>query len=127
MPDLMIAAMPYAFWGIVYHLIADWLFQNESMATKKTNLRNSEAWWHGLVHFVMMVAIFPLPFAILIALLHVLIDERSFMNWWRKKYGQTTEGEMGVHVAIWTDQVAHIVIICIISQLLAFMIQHGWA
>lgn len=123
MNEIFFASLPYAFWAIIYHLIADWMLQSEWMAINKSSLTHPAAWVHGAIHLAFMLVIFPWQIAIIIALLHIVIDERSFMRWWRKKYGQTTEGEMGVHVAIWTDQVAHIVIICIASQYFVWLMQ----
>jgi len=42
---------------------------------------------------------------------HVLIDTRLPMNWWRKTFRQTEEGPYAIMTAVWADQVLHLVAI----------------
>lgn len=94
--------------ALVAHLIADWLLQNEWQALNKASLRHPAAWVHGSIHFAALLLVFWWPIALGVALAHLLIDTRVPLIWWRKAIGQTTEGPMAVHVAIWGDQVVHI-------------------
>ena len=106
--------------GFVAHLIADWLFQNHWMANKKTSLTHPAAWAHGAIHFVAMLFVFSWPIALALALAHMLIDTRSPLAWWRKVYRQTTidmHEHAGWHVAIWGDQVAHVVVLYFFAHL----------
>lgn len=119
MNDWMIAAMPYAFWGIIIHMVVDWFLQNEWMALNKSNLKHFAGYVHAGFHFLGMLLIFPWQYALAIAVIHLVIDTRVPLVWWRKLYRQTTIGEMAIHVAIWEDQVAHWLIICIISIVFA--------
>ena len=122
-------------WGVVAHLIADWLLQDSWQAKNKVSLRHPAAWVHGGIHFFVLAYVFPLPAALGLAAIHMLVDTRVPLTWWRKFYGQTsmlstqemqqiehdnlTEHIMGSHVAIWTDQVVHIVCIAIAALLCA--------
>lgn len=98
-------------WGIVSHLIADWLLQNDWMAKNKVNLLHPAAWVHGAIHFVVMLFVFIWPLALFIAVLHIIVDERTILRNWSKFYKQTTDGPYAIHVSIWLDQVTHIVVI----------------
>lgn len=98
-------------YGIIAHLIADWIFQNDWMAVNKANPSHPAAWVHCGIHSIAMAFVFPLHIALLIGSLHMLIDTRAPVQWWQKVYRQTTEGVYAVHVSIWLDQVFHIVVI----------------
>lgn len=100
-------------YGIVVHLVCDWLLQNDWMARNKANLTHPAAWSHGGVHLVGMLLIFAPWYALAIALTHMLIDTRVPLMWWRRVYRQTDTGDVALHVAIWTDQVAHIAVIAL--------------
>ncbi len=99
-------------WGIVAHLIADWPLQSRWMAENKTSLRHPAGWVHGGVHFVALLFVFQPAVAAVLALLHILIDTRILFNWWLKVYLKTDEDTIIFrHVAIWVDQVMHIMCI----------------
>lgn len=102
-------------WGTVAHIVADWLLQNDWMAVNKPKLTESYAGWlHGAIHNACLTFVFPFPFALILALLHVWIDTRTPLVWLRAKLGQGKEGSpVAVHVAIWHDQVVHIVFIAV--------------
>lgn len=114
----MIAAAPYLVWGLVLHLIADWLFQNEWMSVNKAKRRvrvkygdvpqgdgtvrepiaHSKApWWdrhpaayvHGGIHGAIQLLIFPWWAALFIGITHLLIDTRKPVEWWSKLIRQT--------------------------------------
>ncbi len=102
-------------WGIVIHLIVDWLFQNDWMAKYKSNLRHPAAYVHSGIHFIGLLLIFPLFIALLIAVIHLLIDTRVPLVWWRSFFRQTQEGPAALHVAMWGDQVLHIVVLAIVA------------
>jgi hypothetical protein len=107
--------------GFIAHLIADWLLQNHWMANNKSDLRHPAAWTHGAIHFVAMLCVFSLPISIAIAASHMLIDTRRPLIWWRRVYRQTTiemHDHAGWHVAIWGDQVVHIVTLYIATWMM---------
>lgn len=104
-------------WGIAAHLAADWLFQNNWMARNKTRITHPAAWIHGLIHFLVIWWVFPFWPAVAIACLHILIDLRFPLTWWRNFYGQTQDGSFAIHVAIWGDQVSHVLVIALFAFL----------
>jgi len=104
-------ATDYLVWGIVIHLVCDWIFQNEWIAVNKVSLRHGASWLHGFIHSAGMMLIFSPLVALLIGLSHIIIDLRFIMAFWRKVFRQTTAGMYAVPVAVWGDQTAHIVII----------------
>ncbi len=99
------------------HFIADWIFQNEWIAVNKTNLRHPALYIHGFIHFVLIVALTGaiIP-AIIIAVIHMVIDTRIPLMWWMNFYKQTTDGEYGTHTKIWLDQILHLVTIYLILR-----------
>lgn len=117
-------------YGIVVHLVCDWLLQNAWMADNKANLNHPAAWVHSGIHFVGALIVFPPLFALLIGLTHILIDTRKPLKWWRGAFGQTSL-PVEVHkplseqdalniaiasqVAIWGDQVAHVAVIALVA------------
>lgn len=95
-------------WGIVAHLVADWLLQNEWQAMNKVSLKHLAAYVHSGIHTLALACVFPWPAAFALGVSHLLIDTRRPLQWWRALIRQTREGPLAVHVAIWGDQVAHI-------------------
>lgn len=110
-------ATDYLLWGIVAHLIADWFFQSEWQALNKVNLTHPAAWVHGGFHYIAAFLVFGWLPALAIAAAHMLIDTRHPLIWWRRAFKQTTTGDYALHVAIWQDQVAHIVVIALAAWL----------
>lgn len=103
-------------WGIVAHLIADWLLQNEWMATNKVSLRHPAAYVHAGIHGVALALVFGWV-AIPLAVSHLLIDTRKPVVAWSRLIRQTQpsgEGfDIGADVRIWVDQVWHVAAIAI--------------
>ena len=100
-------------WGITVHLVLDWLFQNDPISKNKSNLKHPLAYVHSGIHLIGLLLVFPPLAAFLLALSHLLIDTRIPLTWWRRVYRQTSEGDIALHVAIWSDQVLHIFCIAI--------------
>lgn len=102
-------------WGIVAHIVADWFFQNSWMALNKVKITHPAAWVHGGIHFVALCFVFHWQVALVLALVHIAIDTRKPLQWWRQFYRQTTDPSNPVFVpfAMWQDQCAHIVTIAI--------------
>jgi hypothetical protein len=99
--------------GLVAHLVLDWLAQNDWMAQNKSSLLHPAAYAHSGLHLLGLLFIFPAWMAVLIAISHLLIDTRVPLSWWRRFYRQTTEGDVALHVALWSDQVLHITVLAI--------------
>lgn len=96
--------------GLVAHLVADWFLQNEWMALNKVNPRHPAGYIHAAIHGLLVLLFgFPVATSIWLAVVHWLIDLRVGLAWWRRHTGQTTEGPMAIHVAIWQDQAAHLI------------------
>lgn len=123
--------------GILLHLVADWLFQNEWMAVNKVMRRRSgkslvdgspvngpwwdrhpAAWVHAGIHTLIQVPLFG-PFALLVGFLHLIVDTRTPLTKWKHAFKQTIEGPYAIHVAIWQDQVVHFVVIATVALLIA--------
>lgn len=108
-------------WGTLAHWVADWPLQNSWMAINKVKLTHPAAWVHGLIHFGMLALVFPLPFAAGLAVAHMLIDTRVPLDWWRKIFHFTADEPMRTHVAIWLDQIAHIISIGIAALIVGYI------
>lgn len=120
MIPINIQVLHYLLWGVVIHLICDWLLQNHWMAENKSGLRHPSAYVHSSIHFVGLLLVFPPLAALVVAVIHLLIDTRAPLAWWRKFFRQTTEGPVALHVAIWGDQVAHILVLAVAALVVAY-------
>src|SRR4249919_2097455 len=105
-------------WGIVIHLVIDWLAQNEWMAVNKATRRERfqprdftltvspgevsarelpSRWWdrhpaayvHAGLHGAAQLFVFPWPAALAIGITHMLIDTRKPVESWSKLIRQT--------------------------------------
>lgn len=88
------------------------------MADNKSSLLHPAAYVHSGIHFVGLLLIFPPLAALAIAIIHLLIDTRAPLRWWRKVYRQTQEGPAAMHVAMWSDQVLHITVLAVVALLM---------
>ncbi len=104
--------------GLVAHLIADWLLQNDWMARHKSRVTHPAAWVHAGIHAVCLSLALGWTAGLLLALVHLLVNTRLPLRWWQRFYDQTTTGEVAVHVAIWTDQAIHLVCLAIVIRLM---------
>ncbi len=109
--------------AIAAHLIADWLFQSEWMALNKTNPTHPAGWIHAGIHIAFLRLVLPWKYAFFVGIIHFVIDLRFILQWWRKIYGQTRTGDMGVHVAIWGDQVTHIAVLWGVVELYQYFLR----
>src|SRR5690349_1322319 len=101
-------------WGIMVHLIADWLFQNNWMAIHKIDLRHPAAWVHSGIHVVGLCLVFAWPVALLIGVTHLLIDTRKPLLWWMRVIKQIPKDTRFPIVEIWLDQVMHIAVLAVV-------------
>lgn len=62
--------------GLVAHLIADWLLQNDWMARNKGDLRHQATWVHAGIHAVLLGLALGWLAGLVLGLLHVLIGTR---------------------------------------------------
>lgn len=108
-------------WGVVIHLVVDWLGQNHWMATYKSSLKHPAAYVHSGLHLLGLLLIFPPLAALALAVVHLLIDTRRPLIWWRRVFRQTVDGPAALHVAMWGDQVCHIAALAVA----ALVVAHG--
>lgn len=99
--------------GLIAHLIADWLLQNDWMAKNKTSLRHPAAWTHAAIQTVALTLALGWQAGLVLGLIHLLVDTRLLLRYWQRVYKQTVDGPAALHVAIWSDQVIHIVCIAV--------------
>ena len=99
--------------GLLAHLVADWFLQNEWMALNKVSLKHPAAWVHSGIHTVGALLVFPWTVALALGISHILIDTRVPLQLWRKLYRQTQEGAIMVPFALWQDQAAHLILLCL--------------
>lgn len=138
------AATDLLIWGIVVHLLIDWLGQNEWIAVNKAkrrfstwrryNFGVSTVWWdrhpaayiHAAMHGAAQLLVFPWWAALAIGVTHLLIDTRVPVAWWSKLIRQTQPDpsrfpvmDIGADVRIWADQVWHIGVVAAVALLAA--------
>lgn len=94
--------------GLVAHLIADWLLQNDWMAKYKSSLLHPASWVHATIHTLFLSLALGWRAGLILGLIHLLVDTRVPLRWWQQLFRQTTEGPAAMHTAIWADQVVHI-------------------
>ncbi len=94
--------------GLVAHLVADWLLQNDWMANNKMNLTHPAAWVHFAINAVALALALGWPAGLVLGFIHLLIDTRIPLRWWQRFFKQTSQGTVAFHVVIWGDQVLHI-------------------
>jgi hypothetical protein len=109
-------------WGVLAHVVADWLFQNEWMAINKVNWKHPAAWTHSGVHVVALCFVFHPLVALGLGISHLIIDTRKPKDWWQGVIKQTRGGEIGTHVSFWVDQVMHVVCIAIAALLVVYLL-----
>lgn len=134
-----LSATELVVWGIVIHLVADWVFQNDWMAVNKYSLKHPAGYAHATIHGLLLSSIFGWV-ALPLAVAHLLIDTRLPVKWWSKLIRQTQPSgrylsfpternrsdmtyfplwDAGTEVSVWEDQVFHIVCIVIAAVLVA--------
>lgn len=107
-------------WGCIAHIVADWMLQNDWMAVNKVSLKHYAAYVHSGIHLAALLFVFPWIVASVIAVTHLLIDTRTPLVFYRKVLKQALPGNpVSTHVAIWQDQVAHILVIALAAGFVA--------
>ncbi len=106
-------------WGVVVHLVVDWLFQNEWIAENKSDLRHPAGYVHAGSHGLALLLVFPPLAALALGVVHLLVDTRRPLQWWARLMSQTTEGPIAVPVHIWRDQTLHVATIAAAALVVA--------
>jgi hypothetical protein len=97
--------------GLVAHLVADWLLQNDWMAKHKSNLRHPAGWTHAAVHVILTGWALGWTGGLVLGGLHLLIDTGWPMQWWIKVFKKCEGTPHAVLIRIATDQALHIALL----------------
>ncbi len=97
--------------GLVAHLVADWLLQNDWMALNKTKLRHPAGWVHAGIHAICLGLALGLVAGVVLGVVHLILDTRLPLDWWIRAFKKSDQAPEAQLIAIWTDQVIHIAII----------------
>ncbi|MGH2946490.1 MAG: DUF3307 domain-containing protein [Solirubrobacteraceae bacterium] len=104
-------------WGVVVHLLVDWLLQNRWVAQNKHSLRRPAGYVHAGLHGVAMLLVFSPPAALAIAVAHLLIDTRRPLMWWARVMSHDASPPMAQIVHVWRDQALHVGVIAAVALL----------
>jgi hypothetical protein len=99
--------------AFIAHLAADWLFQNDWIATYKTSLKHPAAWIHAAINAIFLGLALGWIAGLVLGLVHALIDTRVPLNWWQSIFRQTSEGYTAEITRIMVDQSMHILSIAL--------------
>ncbi|MCL4179669.1 MAG: DUF3307 domain-containing protein [Verrucomicrobia bacterium] len=99
--------------GLVAHLVADWLFQNDWMARNKKSLRHPAGWVHAAIHGVCLGWALGWHAGLVLGAIHLLIDTRWPVVWWIRYFKRSEAAPEAGTIAIWVDQVLHIACIAL--------------
>jgi hypothetical protein len=97
--------------GLVAHLVADWILQNDWMARNKMSLRHPAAWTHASIHAVCLGLALGWQAGLVLGFIHLLIDTRVPVAWWIRVFKKCGQAPEAGSIAIWLDQTLHIVCI----------------
>lgn len=99
--------------GLVAHLVADWILQNEWMALNKASLRHPAAWTHAAIQGLCLALALGWLGGLVLGILHLLIDTRVPVDWWIRVFKRCGKAPEATSIAIWLDQTLHIVCIAL--------------
>ncbi|MBN1178974.1 MAG: DUF3307 domain-containing protein [Anaerolineae bacterium] len=104
-------------WGTIAHMVTDWLLQTDWMAINKKRLTHPAAWVHGAICAAGMLFVFDWPKALLLGVIHMLIDTGKPIAWWCRVFKHIQDEP--VYVKVWADQVLHVVFVALFALLAA--------
>jgi hypothetical protein len=99
--------------GLVAHLVADWILQNDWMAHNKLSLRHPAAWTHASIHALCLGLALGWPAGVVLGFIHLLIDTRVPVAWWMRSFKKCDQSPAASSIGIWLDQTLHIVCIAV--------------
>lgn len=94
--------------GLIAHMVADWLLQNDWMVKNKSSLSHPATWVHAAIHAVLLGLALGWQARLVLSALHLLLDTRVPLRWWQRMMQQTTKGPLAATTMIWVDQVIHV-------------------
>lgn len=94
--------------GLVAHLVADWVLQNNWMARNKTSLLHPAAWTHAAIQGLCLTLALGWQAGLVLGFVHLLIDTRAPVAWWMRCYKKCGQAPEASSIAIWLDQTLHI-------------------
>ena len=94
--------------GLVAHLVADWLLQNDWMALNKRNLRHPAGWVHASIHALLLGLALGWAGGVVLGILHLILDTGRPLNWWIRVFKKCDRAPEAALIRLWTDQVTHI-------------------
>lgn len=97
--------------GLVAHLIADWILQNDWMALNKRSLRHPASWVHSGIQGVCLGLALDWRAGLVLGFLHLLIDTYVPVAWWMQHFKKCANTPQAGAIALWLDQTLHIVAI----------------
>jgi hypothetical protein len=97
--------------GLVAHLVADWLFQNDWMALNKLNLRHPAGWVHAGIHSLLLGLALGWMGGVVLGVLHLVLDTGRPLAWWIRVFKKCDKAPQVFLIRLWTDQAIHIVAI----------------
>jgi hypothetical protein len=99
--------------GLVAHLVADWVLQNDWMARSKTSLRHPAAWTHAAIQGLCLGLALGWQAGLVLGFIHLLVDTREPVTWWMRTFKKCSQAPEITSIAIWLDQTVHIVCIAV--------------
>lgn len=94
--------------GLIAHLVADWILQNDWMARNKTKLLHPAAWTHAAIQGLCLGVALGWEAGLVLGVVHLLIDTRVPVAWWMRWFKRCTQSPQAGTIAVWLDQTLHI-------------------
>lgn len=99
--------------GIIAHLVADWVLQNDWMARNKTSLLHPSAWAHAAIQGLCLGLALGWQAGLVLGLVHMLLDTRVPVAWWIRVFKKSDKAPEASSIALWLDQTLHILCIAL--------------